>query len=273
MNLCILSGKGGTGKTTVATNLAQLTGQNYIDCDVEEPNGFIFLKPDKLLGEEVNVRYPVIDEGKCTLCKKCAHACQFNALVTTKKKVMVFDKLCHACGACMIVCEPDAISYEKRKIGMVETGERNDIVVKRGILDIGEHMGVPIIKQMLSNLPNGDNILDCPPGTSCNVVNTIAFADKALLVTEPSIFGLHDLKLAAALLRKQEVPFGVVINKHTGENLMIEDYCGDNDIRLLGKIPFSRQAAVTYSTGEMLINLPEYRKAFESIASEIGEVI
>lgn len=273
MNLCILSGKGGTGKTTVATNLALLTGKNYIDCDVEEPNGYIFLKPQGVMGETVSVQYPVVDEQKCTLCKKCAEACQFNALVTTRKNVMVFEKLCHACGACQIVCESDAITYQKRKIGVVETGDINGIKVKRGVLDIGEHMGVPVIKHLLARLPEGDNLLDCPPGTSCNVVNTIAFGDKALLVTEPSVFGLHDLKLAVELLRIRNVPFGVVINKHTAGNTMIEDYCAENNIRLIGSIPYTREAAEAYSTSKMLIDLPEYRRVFETIASHIEEVV
>jgi len=273
LNLCILSGKGGTGKTTVSTNLAALMGYHYIDCDVEEPNGFIFLKPTDIETQDVCVQYPVVDESKCTLCKACAKACQFHALVTSRKNVMVFDKLCHACGACMIVCEPDAISYGQRRIGRVESGRSGNILARRGILDVGEHMGVPIIKQMLGELPKGNNILDCPPGTSCNVVNTIAHADKAMLVTEPSVFGLHDLKLAVKLLRMRGLPFGVVINKHTGEGRMIEDYCAEEGIALLGSLPFRREAAAAYSTGGMLIGMSEYRAAFEKIAAGILEVV
>lgn len=273
MNLCILSGKGGTGKTTVSTNLALLMGHNYIDCDVEEPNGFIFLKPNGIRSKDVEVDCPEIDSQKCTLCKKCAEACQFNSLVTTKKNVMVFNKLCHACGACKIVCEPGAITYKKRKIGIIEQGAKGGIQAKRGLLDIGEHMGVPIIKQLLQNMPEGNNILDCPPGTSCNVVNTIAFADKAMLVTEPSVFGLHDLQLAVTLLKMRNVPFGVVINKHTSGNTLIEDYCTSNAIPLIGKIKYAREAAVAYSSGKMLIDLPEYRQEFEAIASRLEEVV
>lgn len=272
-NLCVLSGKGGTGKTTVATNLSLLMGYNYIDCDVEEPNGFIFLKPDNVSGSDVKVDCPVIDEVKCTLCKKCSDACQFNALVTTKKSVMVFDKLCHACGACEIVCAPRAISYKKRKIGIIEQGQKGSIAVRRGVLDIGEHMGVPVIKELLGNLPKGNNILDCPPGTSCNVVNTIEFADKALLVTEPSIFGLHDLKLAVQLIKSRNIPFGVLINKHNPENDLIQKYCMQNSILMIGTIEDKREAAEAYSKGRMLTELPEYKKAFEQAASKITEVL
>ncbi len=272
-NLCILSGKGGTGKTTVATNLSLIMGHNYIDCDVEEPNGFIFLKPDNVTGSEVMVDCPVIDTEKCTLCKKCSDICQFNALVTTKKNVMLFDKLCHACGACEIVCPEGAVSYKKRKIGRIEQGQKGGIAVRRGLLDIGEHMGVPVIKELLQNLPQGSNILDCPPGTSCNVVNTIEYADKALLVTEPSVFGLHDLKLAVSLVKSRNIPFGVLINKHNEEDNLILDYCMSENVLLIGVIKDTRQAAEAYSKGKMLIDLPEYKRAFETVASKITEVL
>ena len=273
MNLCILSGKGGTGKTTVSTNLALLTSSNYIDCDVEEPNGFIFLKPENISAENVSVDYPVIDPIKCTLCKKCSEACQFNALVTTKKSVMVFDKLCHGCGACELVCKPGALVYKPRIIGRTEEGNCGSIMARRGVLNVGEHMGVPLIRKLLSNLPYNDNILDCPPGTSCNVVNTIEHAGKALLVTEPTVFGLHDLALAVSLLISRSIPFGVVINKYDGSNTLINDFCTETNIPILGTIPYSRDAAVIYSKGGMLIDIPEIKAEFIKIASGIKEVI
>ncbi|MDD5016961.1 MAG: ATP-binding protein [Eubacteriales bacterium] len=272
MNLCVLSGKGGTGKTTVSVNLSLLLGYNYIDCDVEEPNGFIFLKPENVMGEDVRIDYPVIDKAKCTLCRKCAEACLFNALVTTKSSVMVFEKLCHACGACAVVCGADAVSYAQRKVGRIEQGISRGIAVKRGVQDVGEYMGVPVIRQLLSRLPEGNNILDCPPGTSCNVVNTIAFADRALIVTEPTAFGLHDMELAVRLLRSRNIPFGVVVNKHSADNTLIQDYCKENRIRLIGTVSYSKEAAVAYSTGRMLTELPLYKKEFEAIALKIGEV-
>lgn len=273
MNLCILSGKGGTGKTTAAVNLSRLMGCHYIDCDVEEPNGFIFLKPQAVQSESVRVDYPVIDPQKCTLCGKCSKACQFNALMVTKKSVIVYEHLCHACGACELVCAPDAIGYQKRTIGRIDKGHIRDSQVWRGVLNIGEYMAVPVIRQMLSALPGSDAILDCPPGTSCNVVNTIAHADKALLVTEPSAFGLHDLRLAAELLRSQSIPFGVVINKYEDGSTLIHDYCKENKIPLVGTIAYSRRAAEAYSCGDMLISLPEYHKEFAAIARAVGEVL
>ena len=273
MNLCILSGKGGTGKTTVSTNLALLTGSNYIDCDVEEPNGFIFLKPADITALDVAVSCPVIDNEKCTLCGKCSEICQFNALITTKKNVMSFDKLCHGCGACALVCPVGAVSFYPRIIGRVEEGTSGAVKAKRGILNVGEQMGVPLIRTLLSDLPIGENILDCPPGTSCSVVNTIEHADKALLVTEPSLFGLHDMALAAALLQQRNIPFGVVINKHDPKNTLIDDFCTEKNLPVLGRIPYSRQAAVSYSKGNMLIDIPELRGEFSKIASGITEVI
>ena len=186
---------------------------------------------------------------------------------------MVFDKLCHGCGACELVCEPDALTYKPRIIGKTEEGDCAGITAKRGVLNIGEHMGVPLIKELLSDLPGGDNILDCPPGTSCNVVNTIEYADKALLVTEPTVFGLHDLALAASLLTGRSIPFGVVINKHDPNNTLVSGFCSENAIPLIGTIAYSREAAVCYSKGGMLIDMPEYRTQFEKISSAVREVI
>lgn len=273
MRLCVLSGKGGTGKTTVATNLSRLMGCHYIDCDVEEPNGYIFLKPEAVESESVDVDYPVIDQEKCTLCKQCGDVCQFHALMVTKKNVIVYEHLCHACGACAIACKSEAISYRKRVIGFIDKGRLGDAQVWRGVLNVGEYMAVPVIRQMLTILPESDVILDCPPGTSCNVVNTVAHADKALLVTEPSAFGLHDLRLAAQLLRTQDVPFGVVINKYQEGNTLIQDYCKESGISLLGTLSYARKAAEAYSRGQMLADLPEFRQEFSAIAKAVWEVL
>ena len=269
MKICILSGKGGTGKTTVATGLALLTGRHYIDCDVEEPNGFIFLKPSGIKGETVEVECPEIDADKCTLCKRCGEVCQFHALVTTKKGVMAFDRLCHACGACEIVCEPGAIRYKKRRIGLIEQGSANGIIAKRGVLDVGEQMPVPVLRQLLGNLPEGDCLLDCPPGTSCSVATVIAHADCALLVTEPSVFGLHDLDLAVKLLESRGLLFGVVINKHVQGEKLISSYCAERCVPILGTIPYAREAAEVYSSGRLVTEIPAYREAFEKIAASI----
>ena len=272
LKIAILSGKGGTGKTTISTNLSVIIGANYIDCDVEEPNGFIFLNPSQIKSQEVKVDYPVVDSSKCTLCGDCAKVCQFNALVKTKKEVMLFEKLCHGCHACGIVCKQSALTFEKRIIGTIEEGRYGNLICKRGILNVGEPMAVPVIKELLKNLPAGTNLIDCAPGTSCNVVSALQYADGAILVTEPSSFGLHDLKMAVQLVRNFNIPFGVVINKYNAEDCRIQRYCERENIEILGAIPYRREAAEAYSSGEMIVELPEYREIFEKIAKRLREV-
>lgn len=272
MNIAILSGKGGTGKTTVSTNLSTIIGANYIDCDVEEPNGFIFLNPSQIKREEVKVNYPVVDSSRCTLCGDCAKVCQFNALVRTKKEIILFEKLCHGCSACSIACKHSALTFGKRTIGIVEEGKCGNLICKRGVLNVGEPMAVPVIKKLLKNLPQGTNLIDCAPGTSCNVVNSLQYADGAILVTEPSAFGLHDLKMAVQLVRNFNLPFGVIINKYNAENERIQKYCEQEDINILGIIPYRREAAKVYSLGKMIVEMSEYKEIFEEIAKRLREV-
>ena len=273
MNLCILSGKGGTGKTTVAVNLAILMQADYYDCDVEEPNGFIFLKPDVITQEKSNVDYPVIDQAKCTLCGQCAKACQYNALATTKKSVMLFPTLCHGCHACEIVCEPKAITYLERAVGMVEKGKGWGVNCSRGVLNVGEHMAVPVIRKLLKGLNSSkNNILDCAPGTSCNVVNTLRHSHGALIVTEPTAFGLHDMSIAVELIKQMDIPFAVVINKSQSGDALIQKYCTDNGVSILGSIPYAKKAAEAYSEGQLLSELPEFRPYYMHIADTIKEV-
>ncbi|WP_025640504.1 nucleotide-binding protein [Schnuerera ultunensis] len=272
MNIVILSGKGGTGKTTISTNLALLMKANYIDCDVEEPNGFIFLKPEKTQVKDVQVEVPDIDKGKCTLCGDCVKACKFNALARGKDKIILFDKLCHSCGACGLACPTGAVAYRKRITGIIEEGIKGNMVLKRGILNIGEPIAVPILKELLSDIPqNGINILDSPPGTSCNVVNTLHYADRAILVTEPTAFGLHDLKMAVELVKTLHIPFGLIINKYDEKNQYLNKYIDEENINLLGHIPYKREIAESYSKGETLLDHEEYKTTFLYIKEKIEE--
>lgn len=271
MNIAILSGKGGTGKTTVSTNLAKILGISYVDCDVEEPNGFIFMNPCIKKKEDVFVEYPIIDKEVCNACGVCAKACQFHALAKAGKEIVIFEKLCHACGACKLVCKSKALTYENRSIGILEHGMAEGIACHRGVLNIGEPMAVPVIRKLLRRVSQHDHLIDCPPGTSCNVVNSLKTADAAILVTEPSEFGLHDLKMAVSLVKTYGIPYGIIINKDDGSENMVKEYCKKEGILLLGVIPYSKEAATLYSKGLMLSESKIYREAFEEIVVRIKE--
>ncbi|AJD30704.1 MULTISPECIES: ATP-binding protein [Clostridium] len=273
MNIAVLSGKGGTGKTTVSTNLALALKSNYIDCDVEEPNGFLFLKPKIETEKKVMVEYPIIDDNKCINCGVCANVCQFNALAKVKDDIMLFQKLCHGCGACKIACKYNAITYDKRDIGKIENGFSHDISCSRGILNISEPMAVPVIKELLKNLSGKRNLIDCSPGTSCNVVNALKYADGAILVTEPSEFGFHDLKMAIELVKMYKIPFGIVINKDDGEDNIIKKYCKEEEINLIGTIPYAKKTAVLYSKGEVLYDDLYHKALFDNISKKAKEVL
>jgi MinD superfamily P-loop ATPase len=219
MRIAIASGKGGTGKTTVATNLAQVASRNgrsvaYLDCDVEEPNGHIFLKPEITERKSVGNPIPQVDADACSLCGQCGEICQYSAIVCVGEKVLVYPELCHGCGGCLLVCPESAITEVSREIGVLETGRAGELQFAQGLLNVGEAMSPPLIKAVKSTAFQTDlTIVDAPPGTSCPVIEAVRGADFVILVTEPTPFGFHDLKLAVEMIRVLKLPMGVVVNQ------------------------------------------------------------
>lgn len=274
MKIAVVSGKGGTGKTTIASNLARTMKINYIDCDVEEPNGHIFLKPsiDETLA--VTIANPVFDTQRCVACQKCVNVCQFNALAMVLNKVVLFHELCHGCGACVSVCPQGAIGEEGRVMGQITRGTSPWGGFLSGKINIHEPMGGPVISRLKDlSQSMGACLYDASPGTSCSVVKTLDKVDYGILVTEPSQFGLHDLKLAVALVREMKIPFGLVLNRKVEGETMIESYCQAENIGILASIPFSRKAAEMYARGQMLTDDPYYKKIFEDLARTVEEKI
>ena len=276
MIISIASGKGGTGKTTVATNLALSLGEaQLIDCDVEEPNANIFLKADIAESVDVTVEIPVIDKTKCNFCGKCSEFCTYNALAVVPSDVLVFPELCHSCGGCELVCPQDAISWSKRVIGKIEHGVVDGFDFYHGLLNVGEIMAIPVLKALKKKVDTNKNvILDAPPGTSCPVIETLNGSDYCILVTEPTPFGLHDLKLAIDVVRHLNIPFGVIINRDGVGDKKAELYCQQEKIPVLMKIPHSKEIAQLYSKGipfvrELSIWREEFVKLFKKISEEV----
>ena len=278
MIISIASGKGGTGKTTIATNLALSLGEaQLIDCDVEEPNANIFLKADIAESVDVTVEIPVIDKTKCNFCGKCSEFCTYNALAVVPSDVLVFPELCHSCGGCELVCPQDAISWSKRVIGKIEHGVVDGFDFYHGLLNVGEIMAVPVLKALKRKVDTNKNvILDAPPGTSCPMIETLNGSDYCILVTEPTPFGLHDLKLAVDVVRHLNIPFGVIINRDGVGDKKAELYCQREKIPVLMKIPHSKEIAQLYSKGipfvkELSIWREEFVKLFKKIREEVGK--
>ena len=271
MKIAVLSGKGGTGKTTVSASLsATIKPSQYVDCDVEEPNGYIFLKPEIKRSIPVNVEIPSVDEAICTGCGVCAKACQFHALAVIKNKVILFPEICHHCGACYIACKPGAMTASERTIGVIEMN--GDQTFAQGKLNIGEPVAVPVIKKLKEYLRTDiPVILDCSPGASCTVVQSLEGCDFCLLVTEPTPFGLHDLKIAVSLVKKLGFPFGIVINKALENNSIVEDYCKEEGIEILLKIPYSKEIAESYSGGTLPVQSKEWAERFTELYDRIKE--
>ncbi|MBN1398882.1 MAG: ATP-binding protein [Bacteroidetes bacterium] len=301
MIISIASGKGGTGKTTVAVNLALSLSSAYvgtiqiIDCDVEEPNAHIFLKPHITKTLPISIPVPRVIEKRCTYCGKCQEVCVYNAIAVIKNstqndpltdsqtsapggKVLIFPELCHSCGGCSLFCPEKAIEEVGREIGIIQIGTAGNIEFVDGKLNIGEAMSPPLIRAVKKNITNNKVvIIDAPPGTSCPVIGSIKGSDYCILVTEPTPFGMNDLILAVEVIRKLNIAFGVVINRtdiptasgQTGYQ-EVENYCSKENIPVLMRIPFDRKIAESYSKGIPMVEfIPEYITKFIQLFNNI----
>ena len=277
MKIAVLSGKGGAGKTLTAVNLA-IAAKNsiYIDCDVEEPNGRLFFKPENIKSEEVYSLIPSFDKEKCTGCRKCLDFCRFNALSFIRNKPKVFSEVCHSCGGCEIICPEYAVKMEKRSVGKIEYGTHNAITVVTGILNMGEASGVPIIKAALNKgfSINENVIIDCPPGSACSVMESIDAADLCLIVAEPTAFGFHNFKMVYELAEIMQKPVGIIINKEDEPYLPLNEFCKEKGAKILARIPFSEKLAKISSVGDIISEKDDqYANLFKDILMKVGGLI
>ncbi len=283
MVIAVASGKGGTGKTTVATSLALALAESgrqvaCLDCDVEAPNAHLFLRPALNSKKQVDLLIPEVDADVCTGCGDCAEACQFHAIVTLGGKTLVFPELCHGCGSCTLVCPEKAITEIPKPLGYLESGRANGgIFFAHGILNIGEPMALPVIYQLKDwqEFPQSTiSIIDAPPGASCPVVESLRGADFVLLITEPTPFGLHDLRLAVQLARELNIPAGVIVNRDGIGDDGVDAYCRESGISILMRIPFDRELGSNLAQGKTLIEVaPEYKQIFRDLYSRIEAIL
>jgi MinD superfamily P-loop ATPase len=279
MIVSVASGKGGTGKTLVATSLALSLKDNQrvmlLDCDVEEPNDYLLLKPVITGSEPVHIMVPRVDENKCTYCGKCAEVCAYKAIAVLANHVLTFPQLCHGCGACSYLCPEKAISEEPRETGIVEWGHSDGISFVQGTLTVGEAMAPPVIRKVKEHINQDDVIIiDVPPGTSCPVVEAIEGSDFCLLVTEPTPFGLNDLSLAVATVRELKIPCGVVLNRAGVDDAGVEEYCRRENIPVLLSIPLDTEIARLYSRGISLVEgMPAWKGSFRELFDRIKEMV
>ena len=274
MIISVASGKGGTGKTTIAVNLAlSLSNVQLLDCDVEEPNCHIFIKPVFENKNTVFIPIPQVDSKKCDGCGRCQEFCAYNAIAVVNKEVLIFPELCHGCGSCAYFCPHGAIKETNKDIGIIEIGKSGEIQFIHGKLNIGMMMSPPVIRAVKKHVNKKKTvIIDAPPGTSCPVITAIKDTDFVILVTEPTPFGLNDLSLAVEVVRKLKIPFGVIINRSDLGNKKTDEFCAGENIPILMKIPFSKKIAGIYSRGDSIIGtMPKYREKFQRLFANIKQ--
>lgn len=279
MIISVASGKGGTGKTLVATSLALSLSANHrvqlLDCDVEEPNANILLRLTITHTEPVYIPIPRVQEANCTYCGKCAEVCAYNAIAVIKKKVLLFSELCHGCGTCSYLCPENAITEEGKEVGVVERGDSANLELVQGRLNVGEAMAPPIIREVKKHIDHESVVIvDVPPGTSCPVIEAVKGSDFCLLVTEPTPFGLNDLSLAVEVVRELDIPCAVIINRAGVGSDEVEQYCHRERISILLKIPLDRNIATLYSRGTPLIEgMPRWRAEFLGVFQGVKDII
>ncbi|MHC1734424.1 MAG: 4Fe-4S binding protein [Erysipelotrichaceae bacterium] len=275
MKIAVLSGKGGTGKTLVSVNLATVIPNSiYLDCDVEEPNGRLFFKPQAVVEEDVNVFIPEVDFDLCDGCRACVDFCRFNALALIKNKVKVYENICHSCGGCALVCPKGAIHEIPKSIGIIEKGYAFGVDVRSGILKVGNESGVPIIKKLLASVVDDsrDIIIDCPPGSSCVVMESIKHADVCILVAEPTIFGAHNLAMVYELANVFAKPVYVVLNKTLPGDNPSKKFCIEHQIEIIGDIPFDEKLGTVNSNARIIVEEDaSYREMFTTLYERILE--
>ena len=284
MKIAIASGKGGTGKTTLSVNLAAMMSHTHpeaetvlTDLDVEEPNSGLFLEGETLEEQHSYRQVPEWIPEKCTFCNVCRDVCKFNAIAVLPNQVLVFNELCHSCYACVGLCPEDALKMKDHHMGELKHIRTGGLSFVEGELKIGEQMAVPMIERTLDYTQEHFNdtalkIYDAPPGTSCPVIESVKDADYVVLVTEPTPFGLHDLKLSVETMRKVGKQFGVVINRDGIGNDDTENYCREEDIDIIGRIPNMREIAGKYSRGETIWEIPEVKEQMTGILENISRI-
>lgn len=278
MKIAVLSGKGGTGKTLISVNLASVAKKaTYLDCDVEEPNGYIFFKPVGISEENVAVKIPSVHLDLCNGCRKCLQFCKFNALAYIKEKLIIFNEVCHSCGGCVMICPQKALVEKDKIIGNIQKGTSEQVIVHTGTLNTGETSGIPIIKKMLENhYSDSSNLtfIDCPPGSACIVMESIKEADYCIIVAEPTLFGVHNLSMVYELVLLFNKPFGVVLNKCLKEDNPAEKFCLEKGINILAYLPFDKELGLLTSNGKIVARESDtYNSLFSSLLDTVKKEV